>query len=94
MQVLTNDCFPRYIKHIISLRKTCRSALTYFSSELSLFLFKKLLSSLPRGNRKDVRKNNQEAHVVTHIICKATASDSFTIEEAEAATASPPPPKW
>lgn len=58
------------------------------SSSRSFSLF------LPRGNRKDVKKNNQEACVVTHIICEATATDSFTIAEAEAVTVSPPPPKW
>lgn len=36
---------------------------------------------------------NQEVYVVSHIICKATAADSFKTGEAESITLSSPPQK-
>lgn len=47
---------------------------------------------LPRGNKVCGKKNlNQEVYVVSHIICKTTAADSFKIGEAESITLSSPP---
>lgn len=85
-KVISNMLFVSEIAAILSL---FIFLLNYYSSSSRSF------SLFTKGKQKGCEKKikNQEVYVVSHIICKATAADSFKTEVAETITLFPPPQK-
>lgn len=99
--MLMQRVIPYKLQLLPKLYRTCYLSQKQLPYPPYLFFFRIIILPLQeaslflsRGNKGCEKKiKNQEVYVVSHIICKTTAADSFETEAAEIITLSPPPQK-